>query len=186
MPCALNAADEVAVAAFLERRLPFLGIAEVIEGTLARTPRVRFEKMDDVLAADTEARRSMRRRSEPAGGSRGSGFVTEKEGYRGYMSTLIGVFLVLGVMILVHEWGHFVVARLLREFVSYVFDRVWAAPVRLQTGRAILITASGMILLNGYVRMAGQRYVRGGYRSGSPTGAPDELYRIPLLLAARC
>jgi len=58
LPCALNAADEVAVAAFLERRLPFLGIAEVIERVLARTPRVRFEKMDDVLAADAEARRT--------------------------------------------------------------------------------------------------------------------------------
>jgi 1-deoxy-D-xylulose-5-phosphate reductoisomerase len=57
LPCALNAADEVAVAAFLERRLPFLGIVEVIEAVLARTPRVRFEKMDDVLAADAEARR---------------------------------------------------------------------------------------------------------------------------------
>ena len=58
MPCALNAADEVAVAAFLDRRLPFCGIAEVIERVLARTPRVRFEKMDDVLAADAEARRT--------------------------------------------------------------------------------------------------------------------------------
>ena len=57
LPCALNAADEVAVAAFLERKLPFLGIAEVIERVLARTPRMRFEKMDDVLAADAEARR---------------------------------------------------------------------------------------------------------------------------------
>ena len=57
LPCALNAADEVAVAAFLERRLPFRGIAEVIESVLARTPRTRFEQMDDVLAADAEARR---------------------------------------------------------------------------------------------------------------------------------
>jgi 1-deoxy-D-xylulose-5-phosphate reductoisomerase len=57
LPCALNAADEVAVAAFLERRLPFLGIAEVIEAVLARTPRTKFEKMDDVLGADAEARR---------------------------------------------------------------------------------------------------------------------------------
>jgi 1-deoxy-D-xylulose-5-phosphate reductoisomerase len=57
LPCALNAADEVAVAAFLDRRLPFPGIAEVIERVLARTPRTRFEKMDDVLAADAEARR---------------------------------------------------------------------------------------------------------------------------------
>jgi 1-deoxy-D-xylulose-5-phosphate reductoisomerase len=58
LPCALNAADEVAVAAFLDRRLPFPGIAEVIERVLARTPRTRFEKMDDVLAADAEARRT--------------------------------------------------------------------------------------------------------------------------------
>jgi 1-deoxy-D-xylulose-5-phosphate reductoisomerase len=56
-PCALNAADEIAVAAFLEQRLPFLGIPEVIERVLSRTPRVRFESMDDVLAADAEARR---------------------------------------------------------------------------------------------------------------------------------
>jgi 1-deoxy-D-xylulose-5-phosphate reductoisomerase len=57
LPCALNAADEVAVAAFLERRLPFPGIAEVIESVLGRTPRIKLEKMDDVLTADTEARR---------------------------------------------------------------------------------------------------------------------------------
>ncbi|HKW63102.1 MAG TPA: 1-deoxy-D-xylulose-5-phosphate reductoisomerase [Candidatus Acidoferrum sp.] len=56
-PCALNAADEIAVSAFLERRLPFLGIPEVIENVLARTPRVRLEKMEDVLTADAEARR---------------------------------------------------------------------------------------------------------------------------------
>jgi 1-deoxy-D-xylulose-5-phosphate reductoisomerase len=56
-PCALNAADEVAVAAFLERQISFLGIAEVVEAVLSRTPLVRIEKMDDVLAADAEARR---------------------------------------------------------------------------------------------------------------------------------
>jgi 1-deoxy-D-xylulose-5-phosphate reductoisomerase len=57
LPCALNAADEVAVAAFLEGRLPFLGIAEVVERVLTRTPKVKFGSMDDVLHADTDARR---------------------------------------------------------------------------------------------------------------------------------
>ncbi len=57
LPCALNAADEVAVGAFLERRLPFLGIPEVIESVLGQTPRMRFDKMEDVLTADAEARR---------------------------------------------------------------------------------------------------------------------------------
>jgi len=63
-PCALNAADEIAVAAFLERRLAFLGIPEVIERVLIRTPRVQFERMDDVLTADAEARRMAREEVE--------------------------------------------------------------------------------------------------------------------------
>ena len=56
-PCALNAADEVAVAAFLRHQIPFLGIPEVVEAVLRRTERIRIEKMDDVLAADAGARR---------------------------------------------------------------------------------------------------------------------------------
>jgi len=56
-PCALNAADEVAVEAFLERRLPFTGIARVVEAVLQRTPRVSLGSLEDVLAADREARR---------------------------------------------------------------------------------------------------------------------------------
>src|SRR5216683_745378 len=67
LPCALNAADEVAVAAFLERRLPFLGIPEVIERVLGRTPRSRFEKMEDVVTADAEARRMAREEVERLG-----------------------------------------------------------------------------------------------------------------------
>jgi 1-deoxy-D-xylulose-5-phosphate reductoisomerase len=56
-PCALNAADEVAVAAFLERRLAFPGIAQVIERVLERMPRVKLSAIEDVAAADGEARR---------------------------------------------------------------------------------------------------------------------------------
>lgn len=57
LPCALNAADEVAVAAFLDRRLPFPGIAAVIENVLGRMPRTEMKTIEDVLAADSEARR---------------------------------------------------------------------------------------------------------------------------------
>ena len=57
LPSALNAADEVAVAAFLEDRLDFLGIARVVEHVLARMPRGRLGSIEDVLAADAEARR---------------------------------------------------------------------------------------------------------------------------------
>jgi 1-deoxy-D-xylulose-5-phosphate reductoisomerase len=62
--CALNAADEVAVEAFLERRLPFPAIARVIEGVLDRMPRVELGSIDDVLAADREARRLARQEVE--------------------------------------------------------------------------------------------------------------------------
>jgi 1-deoxy-D-xylulose-5-phosphate reductoisomerase len=60
LPCALNAADEVAVAAFLDHQIGFLGIPLVVEAVLARTARVRIEKLDDVLVADSEARRIAR------------------------------------------------------------------------------------------------------------------------------
>ncbi|HEV2385997.1 MAG TPA: 1-deoxy-D-xylulose-5-phosphate reductoisomerase [Candidatus Acidoferrales bacterium] len=57
LPCALNAADEVAVAAFLGGKLPFLDIARVIEGVLERMPRGKPARMEDVIEADAEARR---------------------------------------------------------------------------------------------------------------------------------
>jgi 1-deoxy-D-xylulose-5-phosphate reductoisomerase len=60
LPCALNAADEVAVAAFLERKLNFPGIAGVVEDVLEKMPRARMTSMDEVLAADSEARRLAR------------------------------------------------------------------------------------------------------------------------------
>ena len=60
LPCALNAADEVAVAAFLERRLPFLGIPAVIERVLEKISPTPVHSIADVLAADTEARRLAR------------------------------------------------------------------------------------------------------------------------------
>jgi 1-deoxy-D-xylulose-5-phosphate reductoisomerase len=60
LPCALNAADEIAVTAFLERRLPFLGIAAVIEQVLEKMPCAAMTSVADVLAADAEARRLAR------------------------------------------------------------------------------------------------------------------------------
>src|SRR3984893_6846623 len=56
-PCAFNAADEVAVEAFLDGRLSFAGIAEVIERVLNRMPKIKMAAIADVLAADSEARR---------------------------------------------------------------------------------------------------------------------------------
>jgi 1-deoxy-D-xylulose-5-phosphate reductoisomerase len=53
---ALNAADEVAVEAFLDRRIPFNGIPDTIEKVLASTPEAHPTTISGVLAADKEAR----------------------------------------------------------------------------------------------------------------------------------
>jgi 1-deoxy-D-xylulose-5-phosphate reductoisomerase len=53
---ALNAADEVAVAAFLEEQIGFEDIPQIIENVMAATPAAHLESIDKVLALDTEAR----------------------------------------------------------------------------------------------------------------------------------
>ncbi len=55
-PCVYNAANEVAVAAFLAGRLPFLGIAEVVADALARADGAPARDLDDLLEADRAAR----------------------------------------------------------------------------------------------------------------------------------
>ena len=60
-PTILNAANEVAVARFLSRRLGFLDIARVVEETLERLGAPPVEGLDAVLALDAEARREATR-----------------------------------------------------------------------------------------------------------------------------
>jgi 1-deoxy-D-xylulose-5-phosphate reductoisomerase len=55
-PCVLNAANEVAVHAFLQGRLGFLGIAAVIEAALERLPPVAVRAFESLYEADREAR----------------------------------------------------------------------------------------------------------------------------------
>ena len=57
-PCTLNAANEVAVHAFLSGRLQFLEIAGVIEETLVRLPAAPVHSFDSLAAADGQARRT--------------------------------------------------------------------------------------------------------------------------------
>ena len=58
--CCLNAADEVCVESFLKGEIPFLGIAEVAEETLARVPNREAASVGEVLAIDQEARQVAR------------------------------------------------------------------------------------------------------------------------------
>src|SRR6266403_322491 len=93
------------------------------------------------------------------------------------MNTLIGIFLVLGVMILVHECGHFIVARFFGVRVDVfsigfgprLFGFKWGA-----TDYRI-----SALPLGGYVRMAGQDLSEVDSNDVAPTGAPDELMSKP-------
>jgi len=64
-PCVLNAADEIAVAAFLEGQIGFTAIPAAIERVLAAMPPLQPTHFEDLFAVDAEARR---RTEEEVGG----------------------------------------------------------------------------------------------------------------------
>jgi 1-deoxy-D-xylulose-5-phosphate reductoisomerase len=59
-PIALNAADEIAVAAFLDREIGFNEIPRMIEDTIRETEPCRPESIEEVLAIDRTARERAR------------------------------------------------------------------------------------------------------------------------------
>jgi 1-deoxy-D-xylulose-5-phosphate reductoisomerase len=72
-PIALNAADEIAVEAFLAGNLSFSGIAGTIEAVLEETPATRPQTIAEVLALDEQARERAHEvlaRNRVTGGSR--------------------------------------------------------------------------------------------------------------------
>ena len=57
MPCVMNAANEVAVDAFLHDRIRFTDIADIVERTIAALAFVEHPAYDDYLLSNQEARR---------------------------------------------------------------------------------------------------------------------------------
>jgi len=87
----------------------------------------------------------------------------------------VGFILVLGVLILVHEWGHFIVARFFGVRVD-VFS-IGFGPRLFGWKRGATDYRVSAIPLGGYVRMAGQdpSEIDSNDQAAKPTGAPDEL-----------
>ena len=56
-PTVLNAANEIAVAAFLAGRIGFLQVVDIVEAALERCESGKLEGLADILAVDAEARR---------------------------------------------------------------------------------------------------------------------------------
>lgn len=57
MPCIVNAANEVVVAAFLKDQISFLGMSEVIEKSMQRVPFIQTPTYGDYVSTDAETRR---------------------------------------------------------------------------------------------------------------------------------
>src|SRR5258708_1438412 len=93
------------------------------------------------------------------------------------MHTAFGFILVLGVLILVHEWGHFIVARLFGVRVD-VFS-IGFGPRLFGIKRGATDYRVSAVPLGGYVRMAGQDLSEVDSSNIAPTGAPDELMSKP-------
>lgn len=93
------------------------------------------------------------------------------------LDILIGVVLVLGIIILVHEWGHFIVARLCKVRVD-VFS-IGFGPRLFGWKRGATDWRVSALPLGGYVRMAGQDLSDVDSSNVAPTGAPDELMSKP-------
>jgi 1-deoxy-D-xylulose-5-phosphate reductoisomerase len=68
--CTLNAADEVAVEAFLRNEIPFPGIAEVVEETLSRVGSIEAASVAEVLQKDRESRQMAARVTRERAGAR--------------------------------------------------------------------------------------------------------------------
>jgi 1-deoxy-D-xylulose-5-phosphate reductoisomerase len=71
-PCILNAADEVAVEAFLAGRLPFTGIPEVVEETLSELPVQAPGHFEELFAVDSQARERAAAIAERLGATAGA------------------------------------------------------------------------------------------------------------------
>ncbi|HVH69881.1 MAG TPA: site-2 protease family protein [Candidatus Dormibacteraeota bacterium] len=93
------------------------------------------------------------------------------------MNIVIGFVLVLGILILVHEWGHFIVARFFGVRVD-VFS-IGFGPRLFGWKRGATDYRVSAIPLGGYVRMAGQDLSDIDAGEQKPTGAPHELMSKP-------
>ena len=136
-PCALNAANEVAVHAFLNGRLTFQGIPAVIERVLDTLGAMRVHDFEALYVTDSEARAAGRRDDRD----------------RSTDLSWVLAFLGFAALVVLHEAGHFFAAKAVGmrvERFALFFPPLIARYKRGETEYAI-----GAIPLGGYVKITG-------------------------------
>ena len=129
-PCAYNAANEVAVAAFLDGRIGFLEIAALVEDALERVDGAPARDLDELREADRRAR-------EPV------------ETRMGIVAAILG----LALLVMIHEAGHFFAARAV-GMTPRKFYLGFGPPIA-KTTRGGVEYGIGSIPLGGYVKIPG-------------------------------
>ncbi len=135
-PCVLNAADEVAVSAFLNGEIPFTAIARVVARTLEEMPAAPPTHFDDLIATDSEARRRAAR------GGRG----------RALMSWFLA-FAGFAALVILHEAGHFTAAKMVGMKVERFY--LFFPPKLFSIQRGETEYGIGAIPLGGFVKITG-------------------------------
>ena len=183
-PAVLNAANEVAVASFLEGALPFTGIPAAIEDALDAAGRAGIaapNALDAVREVDAWARSYTERRLRAQGSGSGPGAQAthghwtqralgppalslrrepgaavspEPSLSQARMSSILPFLFVLGVLVFVHELGHFLVARW--HGVRVLTFSLGFGPKILSFRRGDTEYCVSAIPLGGYVKMAGE------------------------------
>ena len=119
--CIINAANEIAVAAFLRDRIRFNDIYEIIAQTLARVPISRRPRFDDYVATNDHAR--------------AVAAVCNNQIKQALMEILIKaaqLVLALVILVTIHEFGHYIFARIFGVKVNrfYLFFNPWFSLLR--------------------------------------------------------
>ena len=133
-PCAYNAANEVAVAAFLDGRIGFTEIAATVADALDRVDGAPAGDLDELVAADAEARRAAEQRLGPG------------------MTIFISI-VGLGLLVFVHELGHFAASLALRMRPRKFY--IGFPPAAVKRTRNGIEYGIGMIPLGGFVKIPG-------------------------------
>ena len=135
-PCAFNAANEVAVAAFLDGRIAFLDMPALVEDVLARVDGAPARDLDELREADRRARE----------------LVPVAMGVTALRSSG------MAVLVMIHEAGHFFAARAV-GMTPRKFYLGFGPPIVKRT-RGGVEYAIGSIPLGGYVKIPGMNRPR--------------------------
>ena len=153
-PAILNAANEIAVEAFMQRRIGFLDIA----GTVAEVLDAMGDASGQYAGRGGGARcRRPPHRGAPDRGARRLRPLTEPKARQtmpAVLQSILAFLVVLGVLVFVHELGHYLAARLVRVHVE-VFSIGFGPAIATWRDRVGTVWKLAWLPLGGYVKLHG-------------------------------